>query len=164
MAWWPACLTLRRRNGRTSWWEASWAPPYAAGSCRSKERAGGCVHRLPGHGQLWPARDHSGKISRPQVLPAQSASHTHAYWVEENHQLGCILAQKLNLSSGPVTVLIPLQGGSMIGAPGQPFHDAEADHALYEALKAHLRPDIPFLEFDCSINDGSFAESCRRNC
>ena len=48
----------------------------------------------------------------------------------------------------------------MIGAPGQPFHDAEADHALYEALKAHLRPDIPFLEFDCSINDGSFAESC----
>ena len=42
---------------------------------------------------------------------------------EECKQLGTILAEKLNLSTGPVTVLLPLRGGSMIGAPGGAFHD-----------------------------------------
>src|SRR5262245_14774206 len=41
-------------------------------------------------------------------------------------ELGKILAEKLNLSTGPVTVLLPLRGGSLIGAPGGPFHDPTA--------------------------------------
>ena len=41
---------------------------------------------------------------------------------EECAQLGQILAEKLNLSTGPVTVLIPLKGISVIAAPGGPFH------------------------------------------
>ncbi|MGA2663148.1 MAG: Tm-1-like ATP-binding domain-containing protein [Verrucomicrobiota bacterium] len=80
--------------------------------------------------------------------------------VRENQQLGCILARKLSLSKGPVTVVLPLRGGSMISAPGQPFHDPQADRALYEALKANLRPDIPVVELDCAINDPPFAATC----
>src|SRR3954466_6167427 len=42
---------------------------------------------------------------------------------EENAEIGKIIAQKLNASLGPVTVLIPRKGISVISAPGQSFHD-----------------------------------------
>ena len=79
---------------------------------------------------------------------------------EECAKLGSILAEKLNRSVGPVTVLLPLRGGSVIGAPGGMFHDANADRELYTALKAALRPNIPVVEMDCAINDSAFAEAC----
>jgi len=81
---------------------------------------------------------------------------------EENRELGRIIASKLNLSIGPITVLLPLRGGSMISAPGGPFHWPEADHALYQSLRAGLRSDIPIMELDCVINDPAFAEACAR--
>jgi uncharacterized protein (UPF0261 family) len=80
--------------------------------------------------------------------------------VEECLQLGKILAGKINRSSGPVTVLLPWNGISVISAPGGPFHDGEADEALFDTLKSHLRKDIPVIEMDCPINDPAFAEAC----
>jgi uncharacterized protein (UPF0261 family) len=79
---------------------------------------------------------------------------------DECKQLGGILAGKLNLSTAPVTVLLPLRGGSVISAPGGAFHDAAADAALYSALKTGLRSDIEVKEMDCAINDPLFAEAC----
>jgi uncharacterized protein (UPF0261 family) len=80
--------------------------------------------------------------------------------VEESRRLGEIIAGKLNLARGPVTVVIPLGGVSMIDAPGKPFWWPEADRALFDALKAGLRKDIPVVELDCNINDPPFAERC----
>jgi uncharacterized protein (UPF0261 family) len=79
---------------------------------------------------------------------------------EENAQLGRILAEKVNLSTGPVTVMLPKKAISVISAPGQPFHDAEADAALFGAWKAGLKPGIPVIEMECAINDAAFAEAC----
>lgn len=79
---------------------------------------------------------------------------------EECRQLGEIIARKLNASNGAVTVLIPLKGISVISAPGQPFHDPEADAALFSTLKAKLRQDIVVRELNCNINDHAFAEAC----
>jgi len=79
---------------------------------------------------------------------------------EENRRLGEILAEKLNLSTGPVTVLIPLRGFSVIDSPGGPFWWPEADQALAEALKKNLRADIPVFEMDCNVNDPPFAQRC----
>jgi uncharacterized protein (UPF0261 family) len=79
---------------------------------------------------------------------------------EECRQLGRILADKLNAYTAPVTVLIPRRAISVISAPGQPFHDPEADEALFASLKAHLRVDIPVVEMDCEINAPEFAASC----
>lgn len=79
---------------------------------------------------------------------------------EENTRLGQILAEKLNLSAGPVAVLIPLGGLSVIDAPGGPFWWPEADQALFGALKEKLRPDIPVRQLDCNINDPPFAQAC----
>jgi uncharacterized protein (UPF0261 family) len=81
---------------------------------------------------------------------------------EENTQLGRVLAEKLNLSTGPLTVLLPLHGNSLISAPGGPFHDPEADGALFTSLKTGLRPDIRVLELECAVNAPAFAEACAR--
>jgi uncharacterized protein (UPF0261 family) len=75
-------------------------------------------------------------------------------------QLGKILAEKINRSTGPVKVLLPLRGGSVISAPGGPFHDAAADRELFAALKTNLRPDLAVAELDANINDPVFAEAC----
>ena len=80
--------------------------------------------------------------------------------VDENTKLGKTMAQKLNTSIGPVTVALPLQGVSMIDSPGGPFWWPEADRALYDALKANLRSDIPVIEMDCNINEPAFAKRC----
>jgi uncharacterized protein (UPF0261 family) len=75
-------------------------------------------------------------------------------------ELGRILAEKVNLSTGPVTVLLPLRAISVISAGGQPFHDDAADAALFGAIKSHLRADIPVVEVDAAINDPAFAAAC----
>jgi uncharacterized protein (UPF0261 family) len=79
---------------------------------------------------------------------------------DECARLGGILAEKLNRSTGTVTVLLPLRGGSVISAPGGPFHDPAADAALYSAIKSKLRRDIAIEELDCAINDQTFAQAC----
>lgn len=79
---------------------------------------------------------------------------------DECRRLGEILAGKLNGSSGPVTVLLPLKGLSVIDSPGGPFWWPEADQALFEALKRNLRPDIPVVEIDANVNDEEFSRQC----
>jgi uncharacterized protein (UPF0261 family) len=79
---------------------------------------------------------------------------------DECKRLGEILAEKVNGSKAPVTVLLPLRGISVISAAGQSFHDPAADAALFASLKANLRKDIPVRELDCNINDALFAEAC----
>jgi uncharacterized protein (UPF0261 family) len=79
---------------------------------------------------------------------------------DECKRLGEILAEKVNGSKAPVTVLLPLRGISVISAAGQPFHDPAADAALFAALKTNLRKDIAVRELDCTINDAPFAEAC----
>lgn len=79
---------------------------------------------------------------------------------EECTELGRILAEKVNLSTAPVTVLLPLQAISVISAPGQKFHDPAADRALFTTMKASLRQDIEVVEMDCVINAPEFAKTC----
>jgi uncharacterized protein (UPF0261 family) len=79
---------------------------------------------------------------------------------EENSALGRILAEKANRSRGPVAFFLPLKGVSMLDAPGQEFWWPEADQALFAAIQAHRRPEIPVYELDHNINDAPFAEAC----
>lgn len=79
---------------------------------------------------------------------------------EECAELGKIIADKLNASIGPVSVLLPTKAISVISAPGQKFHDPEADKQLFNALKSNLRKGIEVVEMPCEINDQAFAERC----
>jgi uncharacterized protein (UPF0261 family) len=76
---------------------------------------------------------------------------------EECAELGRIVARKLNAASGPLTLFIPLKGVSLIDTQGQPFHDAVADTALFEALRANLHPAVEVRALDTDINDPVFA-------
>ena len=78
----------------------------------------------------------------------------------ECEQLGQMLAERINVSSGPVTVLLPLRGISVISAAGGPFHDAEADAILFSALCNGLRAGVRVRELDTEINSPEFAAAC----
>lgn len=78
---------------------------------------------------------------------------------EENAQLGRILAEKANRSLGPVAFFLPLKGVSMLDAPGKEFWWPEADRALYDAIKGHVRPGIEVFELDHNVNDDEFADA-----
>ncbi len=80
--------------------------------------------------------------------------------VAECTELGKILAEKLNAYTGPVTVLLPLKGISMIDLEGKAFYLPEANQALFDSLKANLRDGIPVVEMDCDVNDEAFATAC----
>jgi uncharacterized protein (UPF0261 family) len=106
----------------------------------------------------------------PETVPARFQNRTFYHHnpnvtlmrtsVDECRQLGQLMAEKLNTSVGPVTVLIPLKGWSMIDAPGKPFWLPEADAAFADALRATLRQDIPVIEMECNVNDPCFSSRC----
>jgi uncharacterized protein (UPF0261 family) len=77
-------------------------------------------------------------------------------------ELGRILAEKANACRGPVTVLLPKKAISIISAAGKPFHSPEADAALFDSIKKHLRPGIPLFEMDCEVNAPEFATACAK--
>jgi len=79
---------------------------------------------------------------------------------DECAQLGRILAEKVNAYTGPVTVLLPTRAISIISAKGQPFHDPEADGALFSAIKSHLSPHVELVEIDAEINSPEFSSAC----
>ena len=79
---------------------------------------------------------------------------------EECAALGQLVAAKVNASQGPVTVLIPQRGVSVISAANGSFHDPHADTALFRELEAGLRPGITCTVLDCEINDPVFARAC----
>jgi uncharacterized protein (UPF0261 family) len=76
----------------------------------------------------------------------------------ENAELGRIIAEKVNASTGPVAVMIPKRGVSQLDSVGNPFWWPEADQALFGALKDTLRRDIRVIELDNNVNDPEFAD------
>jgi uncharacterized protein (UPF0261 family) len=76
---------------------------------------------------------------------------------EECGEIGRITATRLNRATGPITVLIPLQGVSAIDKIGDPFFSPDALAAYRCALKASLNPSIRLVELNAHINDEVFA-------
>jgi uncharacterized protein (UPF0261 family) len=136
----PTRLEAAARNG---------VPAIVAPGCLDMVNFGP-MERVPAHFQGRRFYKHN-----PQVTLMRTTA-------EECAALGRVLAEKVSLSTGPVTVLIPRRAISVISAAGQPFHDPVADQALFDSLKGALRPSIPILELDCAINDPVFAEACVR--
>jgi uncharacterized protein (UPF0261 family) len=77
---------------------------------------------------------------------------------EENAELGRRIARKLNGASGPTVLFVPLKGVSAIDVDGQPFRDAEADDALFAALRDGVDTSkVEVHEVDADVNDEAFA-------
>lgn len=77
--------------------------------------------------------------------------------VEENRRMGAMLAAAANAATGPIAVILPLKGVSMLDSPGGMFWDPQADQACFDAIKGNLTPGIPVIEVDANINDEAFS-------
>ncbi|WP_195572455.1 Tm-1-like ATP-binding domain-containing protein [Paenibacillus sp. 1001270B_150601_E10] len=78
--------------------------------------------------------------------------------VEENEQLGKIIAEKLNPTNSKTALLLPLKGVSALDAKDQPFYGTEEDQMLFDTLRQHLDTSrVELIEVDAHINDQTFA-------
>jgi uncharacterized protein (UPF0261 family)/ABC-type branched-subunit amino acid transport system ATPase component len=80
---------------------------------------------------------------------------------DECRAIGEFIGNKLNAMRGPLRFLIPEGGVSAIDKPGQPFHDPDADRALFAAIEQRFRPgpDQRLIKLPLHINDEAFAEA-----
>lgn len=77
---------------------------------------------------------------------------------EEKAEIGRILAERVNLATGPTRIVFPTGGLSIPAVPGGEFWDPDGDRILLDALRAALRPDIPLEVVDAHINDPLLGE------
>jgi uncharacterized protein (UPF0261 family) len=128
-------------------------------------------HAAPGAGipvVFAPGCVDMANFGAPQTVPARYAARRLYKWnpnvtllrtdVAENARIGEMLAGAANAASGPVAMLWPLRGFSMLDSPDGAFWDPEADHACYAAVRARLRPSVRVIEVDGNINDPPFAD------
>lgn len=80
---------------------------------------------------------------------------------EENRQLGVEIARKAATATGPVAIMLPLQGVSAIDKTGQSFDDPAAREALYDAIRQN-HGTVELIELDHHINDTEFAIAAAR--
>ncbi|MCZ8542835.1 ABC transporter permease [Mesorhizobium qingshengii] len=80
---------------------------------------------------------------------------------DENRAFGEWIGARLNAMNGPVRFLLPEGGVSMLDAPGQAFHDPEADNALFEAIEKTVRqtPSRHVERVRANINETPFVDA-----
>ena len=77
---------------------------------------------------------------------------------DECREIARIIAAKLNAATGPTVLFVPLRGVSAIATEGQPFHDPEADEALFATLREEIDASkVEVHELDADVNDPAFA-------
>jgi uncharacterized protein (UPF0261 family) len=84
---------------------------------------------------------------------------------DENRAIGEWIAERLNRCEGDVRFLIPEKGVSAIDAPGQPFHDPDADAALFETLDTGIEQTERrrLIRLPFHINDPKFSAALVEN-
>ena len=99
-------------------------------------------------------RDRNLYVHNPQVTLMRTTA-------AECEQIGRWIADKLNACEGPVRLLIPEGGVSALDAPGQPFHDPQANEALFTALETTLQVtgQRRLARLPLHINDPAFAKA-----
>jgi uncharacterized protein (UPF0261 family) len=97
-------------------------------------------------------RDRNLYVHNPQVTLMRTTP-------EENVRMAEWIADRLNRMEGPVRFFLPEGGVSLIDAPGQPFHDPDADRALFETLEAKVvqNANRKLIRLPANVNDPAFA-------
>ncbi len=125
----------------------------------------------------------AGKIGIPQVISTCSVNHItpsksrykpehqqrpkydldkFRTWLrispDELKKVAHVFAEKLNRASGPVRVMIPLNGWSSVDMPGNPTYNPEEDRVFVKELHKNLKPEIQIQEIDAHMEDPDFAK------
>ena len=106
-------------------------------------------------------------FAHPDTVPIQYKNREFYSWApdvtlmrtdkEENRILGKRLAQKLNRSAAPVTIVLPMKGISQIDAEGGVFYRPEIDQALFDSIKNNADKALHVMEVNAHINDYAFS-------
>lgn len=123
--------------------------PYA-GSCGALDMVNfGALDTVPPQYRSRNLYVHNAFVTLMRTTPA------------ENDRMGRWIGERLNRMTGPVRFLLPEGGVSVIDAPGKPFHDPDADAALFTALEATVvqTPDRRLIRVPHAINDPAFADA-----
>ena len=123
--------------------------PYV-GSCGALDMVNfGAVDTVPER-----YRNRNLYVHNPQVTLMRTTP-------EECARMGEWIGHKLNACEGEVRFLLPEGGVSLLDAPGQAFHDPEADAALFAALEATVQQTDRrrLIRLPHNINDPAFADA-----
>lgn len=123
--------------------------PYV-GSCGALDMVNfGALSSVPGQFRDRKLHVHNANVTLMRTTPS------------ENRQVGEWLADKLNQCEGQVRFLVPEGGVSLLDVPGQPFHDPEADAALFESIARTFKETANrrLIRLPFAINDPAFADA-----
>jgi uncharacterized protein (UPF0261 family) len=126
----------------------------------------------------------AGRIGIPQIISTCGVNHitpSKSRYTPEHHQrakydldkfrtwlrispdelkkVAHVFAEKLNRATGPVRMMIPLDGWSSVDIPGNPTHNPAEDRIFIEELRQKLNTDIQIEEVQANMEDEAFARA-----
>jgi uncharacterized protein (UPF0261 family) len=126
----------------------------------------------------------AGRIGIPQIISTCGVNHitpSKSRYTPEHHQrakydldkfrtwlrispdelkkVAQVFAEKLNRASGPVRMMIPLDGWSSVDIPGNPTHNPAEDRIFIETLHEKLNSEIQIVEVQANMEDEAFARA-----
>ncbi|MET8763295.1 Tm-1-like ATP-binding domain-containing protein [Lentzea sp. NPDC004782] len=78
---------------------------------------------------------------------------------EDKAQVAMMIAERANLASGPVAVVLPLDGFSEWDRAGSPMWDPEGVNAFADAMEARLSQTVDYRPVRAHINDHAFVDA-----
>lgn len=78
---------------------------------------------------------------------------------EEMEQVARLIAERLDASTGPAAMILPLRAFGWFACDGQPLCDPESDRAFIDTFKAHAPAEVKVVEMDTHLNDPAVGEA-----
>ncbi|MDH3735177.1 MAG: Tm-1-like ATP-binding domain-containing protein [Gemmatimonadota bacterium] len=113
--------------------------------------------------------EHLGLFVEADTVPEEYANHRHVFHSpvifvprlgsEEFVRVAEEICARLQHTTGPAGMLLPLQGVSRYSVPGAPLHDPASDLAFFEALRAGIPEGVELVEIDAGAEDPEFVRS-----
>lgn len=107
----------------------------------------GAKHEIPEQYHGRPTYYHNPEFTLVRLTADEQLAATH------------FLVEKLNQSTGPVSVVVPLGGGSVMDIEGGAFWKPELNQRCNAELKQGLKNGIRYVEVDAHINNPTFADA-----
>ncbi len=107
----------------------------------------GATHEVPEQFKDRPMYYHNPEFTLVRVTPEEQIAATQ------------FVLDKLNQSTGSVTVVVPLGGASVMDIQGGAFYLPELNRQCWDMLKNGLKAGIRYREVDAHINSDAFADA-----
>ncbi len=107
----------------------------------------GARHEVPPQYAGRPTYYHNPEFTLVRVTPEEQLAATQ------------FVVEKLNRATGPVTVVVPLVGGSIMDIEGGAFWQPEVNRHCWDLLRDGLKKEIRYVEIGSHINEPAFAEA-----